>query len=170
VKNELESSGLVSKMVLFILMIDNNSYCHFNLINMSLILKTQNAILIACLGSLLSCSKNNPKKAQSNFSEEIKYKIYDSMIRVSNQSSGGGVVSENHYTANKLISIYKNQSTNELIYESDTFIVYQTTPITYSNKNGSFPLLAFSNDSISIYRHLSGVGLLSWVFLYGVKQ
>lgn len=92
------------------------------------------------------------------------------MIRVSSQSSGGGVVSENHYTANKLISIYKNPSNNELIYESDTFIVYQTTPITYSNKNGLFPLLAFSNDSISIYRHLSGEGLQTWEFLYGVKQ
>jgi hypothetical protein len=91
------------------------------------------------------------------------------MIRVSNQSSGGGVVSENHYTANKLISIYKDPS-NNLIYESETFIVYQTTPITYSNKNGSFPLLAFSNDSISIYRHLYGVGLQTWEFLYGVKQ
>jgi hypothetical protein len=95
--------------------------------------------------------------------------MYDSVIRQIDNMNGGGIISENHFALNRNIDIYKNNTSGEIIYSSDTFVIYQNSPLTYSNKNSSFPLLKFNNDTLSIYRHLGGVALQTWEFLICVK-
>ena len=132
-------------------------------------MKKINLVLTFILLLQLSCKKNNSEEVQTPKLIETKYKLYDSVIKVIDNMNGGVIIQENHYTLNRDILISKNSITEELVYNSDTFVIYQNSPLTYSNKNGSFPLLGFNNDSLSIYRHLGGVGYQTWEYLKCVK-
>lgn len=131
-------------------------------------IKKINLLFIAFLLIQLSCKKVNPIE-QTPKTIDTKYRIYDSVIKVFDNMNGGVITQENHFVLNRDIIISKNSTSGELVYNSDTFIIHQNTPIIYSNKNGSFPLLGFNNDSLSIYRHLGGVGYQTWEYLQCAK-
>ena len=129
-------------------------------------MKKLNLLLIVILLFQLSCKKNHTENVQTLNLEETRYRMYDSVILVSN---GGGIIQEDHYVLNKDIKIYKTITSGELIYNSDTFVIFQNVPPSYNMKNGSFPILTFKNDSLSISRHLGGVGIQTWEYLECVK-
>ncbi len=127
-------------------------------------MKTINLFFIFILLLQLSCKKNKSQNLQTT-----KYRVYDSVYEVVNNMNGGAVVQQNHYPLNRDIIINKNIITNELIYNSDTFVIYSNNPPSYSNKTGSFPILSFHNDSLSISTHIGGVGYQIWVYVSCVK-
>jgi hypothetical protein len=124
-------------------------------------------ILFFILILQLSCKKSNSESLETPKFIENKYRVYDSIIVLYNNM--GGISKEEHYALNRTISVYKNNASGELVYNSDTFAIYRNTPLTYSNKHRSFPLLKFNNDSLSIYRHVGGIGYQTWEYLECVK-
>lgn len=131
----------------------------------------KNLILLFILILLFqqSCTKDHSETTQNQKLEPSTFKICDSVIRVYN-SMTGGIITENHNIVDRDIIIYKNVSSGELVYNSDTFIIYNNAPLTYSNKHSSFPLLEFNNDSLSINRHIGGVGYQTWELLKCIKR
>jgi hypothetical protein len=118
----------------------------------------------------LACKKQASEPTPFTNLELMKFKLCDSALITYDAKGNGGKISENHNPMNRDLELYKNKTTGEIIYKSDTFRLYQNSPLTYSNKNGSFPLLGFSKDSLSIYKHLGGVGYQTWEYLICVKK
>ena len=129
-----------------------------------------NLTLILLFTCSLACRKSGSDSSQpQNISTETKYRLYDSVIKVIDNTSSGSVIQEDHYTLNREIKIYTTQEPSEVIVNTDTFILYTYSPLVYTHKNNNFPLLRMNGDSITIYRHLGGVGYQTWEYILGVK-
>lgn len=133
-------------------------------------MKKINLLHLIFLVFLFSCKKDPVVIIVPPEIEKMQYTIYDSVYLTVQNFNGNRTTSEAHNFANTKIDINKNTTTGELIYNSDTFELYQSSPLYYRNKHGSFPLLGFRNDSLVISRHLFGVGTQLWLYLYCVKN
>lgn len=129
----------------------------------------QKIILLIFVLVQLSCIKQDTDISQTQPLENIRFKLYDSVIRIYDNMNGNTIIQENHNALNRVIEIDKIITSGELIYNSDTFKIYTTSPLVFSSINSSFPLLRLDNDSISIYKHIGGVGYQTWEYLLGYK-
>jgi hypothetical protein len=68
---------------------------------------------------------------------------------------------------NQNIDIFRSVNDSIMAMNTDTFIKFDVNA--YNLKNGNFPLISFSNDSIFISTKLGGVGFQSWEKIIGKK-
>lgn len=117
----------------------------------------------------LSCQKNDEYiDLHTNATENMYFQLYDSIVQLNNL---GTIISETHHAIDKNIEMKHLIYDDEILFLSDTFRRYtSTTDSFYIPKNGTFPLLFFSDTSIRIVRHLGGVSMKTWSFVDGRKK
>lgn len=126
-------------------------------------------LILVVLGS--GCKKTKPvePKQLSDF-VTLNYTMYDSVLMGIDYMSGQSVVFEEHHTLNTDFSISMDENSEVLIYNLDTFLRFQATPLSFYKKKGGFPNLIFRNDSLSMNTHLGGVGYQNWKYIKCVKK
>lgn len=126
------------------------------------IMKKYGILLTVFIFAVFGCRKSRFNAGQAIPQQKIKYNLYDSVIR---EYNNGIFIQEFHYVINRNIEVNKLTATGEVLYNTDTFHIYDSSRLIYTN--GSFPLIQFNDDSIVIYRHLGGVAYQTWGYLFG---
>jgi hypothetical protein len=118
--------------------------------------------MISCVVLLLlGCSNSEFRDTEST-----TYVLTDSVICHKNISQSTSV--EMHHPMNREITILKTISTGELEYNAKKYVMYAEGK--YNGIEGSFPLLHFEGDSITLSAHIGGVNFQIWNNIKGTKK